>query len=107
MRQGKNIYIVDFKDAHNYLNIHKALKDGLDLPDYYGTNLDALWDCLTDFIDNDYVIILRNYQFVEKTNEEYAKCILDVFKNAKHYSNDAFSGAQIIVEREGIETEIE
>ncbi|MBQ7670836.1 MAG: barstar family protein [Clostridia bacterium] len=106
MEQEKNIYTVDFKDVHNYLEIHSALKKGLDLPDYYGANLDALWDCLTDFIDNDDVIILKNYQFVEKASEEYAKKILDVFKDAKHYSNDAFTRARIIVERDGVETEI-
>lgn len=27
---------------------HKYLKDMLKLPDYYGFNLDALYDCLTD-----------------------------------------------------------
>ena len=107
MEQEKNIYTVDFKDVHYYLEIHKALKDGLKLPDYYGENLDALWDCLTDFIDNDDVIILNNYQFVEKASDEYAKKILDVFKDAKHYADDAFAGARIIVERDGVETEIE
>ena len=27
---------------------HKYLKKALDFPDYYGNNLDALYDCLTD-----------------------------------------------------------
>ena len=107
MEQDKTIYTVDFKDVQYYLEIHEALKDGLRFPEYYGANLDALWDCLTDFIDNDDTIILKNYQFVEKTNEEYARKILDVFKDAKHYANDAFAGARIIVERDGVENEIE
>ena len=29
--------------------MHRALADLLDFPDYYGNNLDALNDCLTDF----------------------------------------------------------
>ena len=107
MHQERTTYIVDFKDVHYYLEIHKALKDGLDFPDYYGANLDALWDCLTDFIDNNDDIILKNYQDVEKVNKEYANKILYVFKEAKHYANDAFVGARIIVERNGVETEIE
>ena len=107
MEQDKTVYTVDFKNVHQYEEIHRALKDGLDFPNYYGENLDALWDCLTDFIDNDDVIILRNYQFVETANKEYAEDILRVFKRAKHYANDAFAGARIIVERDGVETEIE
>lgn len=107
MEQDKELYTVDFKGARHYLEIHKALKDGLDFPDYYGGNLDALWDCMTELIDNNVVIILKNYQFVEKANKEYAEKILDVFKDAKHFANDAFVGARIVVERDGVETEIE
>ena len=28
--------------------IHRILKETLGFPDYYGENLDALYDCLTD-----------------------------------------------------------
>ena len=107
MEREKNIYTVDFEGVQYYLEIHKALKDGLDFPNYYGENLDALWDCLTEFIDPDDVIILKNYQFDENDNAEYAKKILNVFKDAKHFANDAYAGARIIVERDGVETEID
>lgn len=30
---------------------HALLKERLELPDYYGANLNALWDCLTGWID--------------------------------------------------------
>ena len=70
-------------------------------------NLDALWDCLTDFIDNDIEIILKNFQDVEKVDKEYADKILNVFKDAKHYANGTFLGVRIIVERNGAATEIE
>ena len=100
-------YTIDFKGVSNYLEIHKALKDGMKLPGYYGENLDALWDCMREIIDNDIEIILKSFQDVEKLHEEYAGKILYVFKEAKHYANDAFSGAHIIVERDGVETEIE
>ncbi|MGM9636345.1 MAG: barstar family protein, partial [Candidatus Avispirillum sp.] len=51
MQQDKTTYTVDFKNAHNYFEIHDALKSGLNFPEYYGANLDALWDCLRDMID--------------------------------------------------------
>lgn len=107
MEQNRTEYIVDFKDVHYYFDIHKALKDGLKLPDYYGANLDALWDCMREIIDNDVDILLNNYQDVEKANKEYADKILYVFREAKHFADDAYIGARIIVERDGVETEIE
>ena len=107
MEQYNEKYTVDFKDVRYYDDIHNALKEGLELPEYYGGNLDALLDCLTDFIDNDVEIILNNYQDMEKLHKEYAGEILDVFHDAKHWADDAYAGARIIVERDGVVTEIE
>ena len=107
MRQNNITYTVDFKDVHYYIDIHKALKNGLKLPEYYGANLDALWDCLTDIIYRYVEIELKNYQDVEKIHKEYADKILFVFREAKHYADEVYSGTKIIVERNGIETEID
>ena len=32
------------------MEIHFIIQKALDFPDYYGENLDALWDCLTDMV---------------------------------------------------------
>ena len=40
--------ILDFTCAETREEIHEILKRELDLPEYYGNNLDALYDCLTD-----------------------------------------------------------
>lgn len=32
-------------------DVHTAFADALELPDYYGRNLDALYDCLTDLAE--------------------------------------------------------
>lgn len=45
------------KDGHDYL------KKALNFPDYYGKNLDALYDCLTD-IGVDTEIVLKNKSYV-------------------------------------------
>ena len=45
------------KDGHDYL------KKALNFPNYYGKNLDALYDCLTD-IGVDTVIVLKNKDYV-------------------------------------------
>lgn len=55
---------------------HKYLKKILDFPDYYGENLDALYDCLTD-IGTDTEIILDNDKLVDKE-------IIDTFIDASN-----------------------
>ncbi|GGG65439.1 barstar family protein [Paenibacillus radicis (ex Gao et al. 2016)] len=34
-------------EAERYQNVHDWLKQELSLPEWYGANLDALWDCVT------------------------------------------------------------
>jgi len=43
--------------------LHKALSEALDFPDWYGHNLDALYDCLTE-IDPDTTLRLLNWSAV-------------------------------------------
>ncbi len=54
------------KDGHDYL------AEALNFPDYYGKNLDALYDCLTEI---DCEIELINSEFVDKD-------IIDTFTDA-------------------------
>ena len=46
----KEIYI-DFTDIGDYEDFYAQLKSKLDLPEYFGDNLDALWDSLTGYIE--------------------------------------------------------
>ena len=41
-------YIIDLTSVYNTDELHAAIRDVLPLPDYYGNNLDALHDVLTD-----------------------------------------------------------
>jgi RNAse (barnase) inhibitor barstar len=45
----QHFFSVDLEDAHNVPGFIKALSRDLDFPDWFGGNLDALHDCLTDF----------------------------------------------------------
>lgn len=101
MDNNKKKFTVDFNDVHYYLELHKAIKEGMKFPDYYGENLDALWDCLTDMIDNDVEIYLKNYQYVESADKDYSEKLLTVFHDAKHYDDDSYVGARVFVERDG------
>ncbi len=39
---------VDLSEVKTVEGLHAELKEAFELPDYYGGNLDALHDCLTD-----------------------------------------------------------
>ncbi|MDE6111127.1 MAG: barstar family protein [Eubacterium sp.] len=47
----KNRIIIDFSDCLYLESLHNEIKDKLALPDWYGKNLDALWDSLTGIIE--------------------------------------------------------
>ena len=64
------IYLCEKEETQEYL------KDKLDLPEYYGGNLDALYDCLTDFSDT--FIEIR----VPEDRTTYFGRVLRVFKEA-------------------------
>jgi len=54
LRQAANelkmaFFSVDLKNARNVPGFIKALKRDLEFPDWFGGNLDALHDCMTDF----------------------------------------------------------
>lgn len=61
------------KESHDYL------KEELSLPDYYGKNLDALYDCLTE-IGTETEIHLKN-------SEEVSLDLIDTFFDAAIASN--------------------
>ena len=48
---------LDFSKCKYVYDVHQELKRGLNFPDYYGENWDALWDCLTDINEPTYVEI--------------------------------------------------
>ena len=70
---------------------HKILKEKLELPDYYGENLDALWDCLTGGIELSVCIKWSNYKASCHYLGEYAEKLeemkSDMHKAVQNYYN--------------------
>ncbi|MGN1266775.1 MAG: barstar family protein [Dorea sp.] len=50
-------YILDADFMKTKEDVHTYLKEQLELPEYYGANLDALYDCLTEQDDIEIEII--------------------------------------------------
>lgn len=42
---------IDFRGITDKNSVHECIKNGLELPEYYGKNLDALHDCLLEMTD--------------------------------------------------------
>jgi len=72
--------VVDFDCTHwnDVSLLHKDLKEQLGFPGYYGENLDALNDCLSDLEINEagFLIVFRHFQTVGKN---FAHNLLDIF----------------------------
>ena len=57
-RRNHEEIIINFENCQYISEIHKTLKPEFELPDYYGENWDALWDCLDGlFYDEVRVVI--------------------------------------------------
>ena len=61
-----NTIALDFSGIKSYLALHQYFKEIFNLPDYYGNNLDALWDCLYCYYDSSTTIELRNIDTMPK-----------------------------------------
>ncbi len=55
--------IIDCGPVNSAASLHDALAHALELPEYYGKNLDALYDCLTD-VEMPTQLILMNFDAV-------------------------------------------
>ena len=70
-----------FYNLYVSLSMHKYLRAELELPDYYGENLDALYDCLTEVCEP---VILKIPQAVAAGSELgwYGARLLTVVQDA-------------------------
>ena len=58
-------FTIDFSTVHSYFG-HEHLKEVFSLPDWYGRNMDALWDMLHCAFDEPTIIEVRGVNSVRK-----------------------------------------
>ena len=73
-------YILDATCMQERKATHEYLKKVLNLPDYYGANLDALYDCVYDMDKPELEII--NMTEADKDEESYIQKVLYVLEAA-------------------------
>ena len=72
-------YVIDCEKLIERSAAHEYLKTALELPDYYGKNLDALFDCLTEL--GDCTVILEGGADLSQ-NGGYGAKVLGVLEEA-------------------------
>ena len=63
-------------------DFHRAIKKGLGFPNYYGENLDALWDCLA-YTDPPVDIVWKDFEKSKPYLGHYSQKIIDLFSAAE------------------------
>lgn len=56
---------LDCRDFASRSDLHRAFADALRFPDYYGSNLDALHDCLTS-LPEETILTLYHWEATER-----------------------------------------
>ena len=100
-------YKVHFTKISSFSDLHGILKESLDLPYYYGENLDALYDCLRELSHDKVTIEITGYENVRSFYSEYSEKLLSVFCDFKHYAEEYSHLKTITVEENGKVTYIE
>lgn len=76
--------VIDFSECKYPLDLHNEIREKLELPEWYGNNLDALWDMLIGFIETPItitVIFKPETKAAENLKENVLK-IIETFKEA-------------------------
>ena len=85
-----NMINLDFSNCNYISEIHKELKNKFNFPDYYGENLDALWDCLDgDYCPIDAHIEIAGIRYLNDKFDGYGDKIKKIFEELpKEYGNE-------------------
>lgn len=74
---------IDLSDCKNRFDLHNTIMKALEIPDFYGKNLDALWDCLTGIIETPVHITIKGLDKLPKELSEYKGKLLETFLDAQ------------------------
>lgn len=72
--------IIDGNKITDKETLFQDLKSQIKSSEFYGRNLDALWDVLLS-VDEELSITVINYSALEKNLGEYAKSLVEVFRD--------------------------
>ncbi len=74
---------IDFGNCKRLGDLHDELKQKLHLPDFYGRNLDALWDSITGIMYTPAYILIRGAKKVPADLCPTVEKMIGIFKRAE------------------------
>jgi ribonuclease inhibitor len=73
--------VFDSSHVETIAQLHDELARMLDFPDYYGANLDALYDCLSGEMELPLTLVWKNFQVTKSKLGKEAVKLLKVMKD--------------------------
>ena len=84
------MYRIDCRELTSRAAAHDCFARVFSLPAFYGRNLDALYDCLSEFFTDDSIIILFNGDEMKNSLGVYGDKLVKVFEDAMGESGFSF-----------------
>lgn len=84
-RAGHRFVLAECSDCVDKKAVLQAIGRAFEFPDWYGANLDALYDCLTDLPDRNgtgWLVVLERLPDEPGFDAEQRAALLDVFRDA-------------------------
>lgn len=90
---GQHFLLADLSQAQSKQEVIDAIAAGFMLPEHFGRNLDALYDCVTDMVHKSgaqkgFVVVLDQIPMGHEFDREMREQLLDVFRDAAEYWGD-------------------
>jgi len=80
---GEKRFVVDLAGLGTKADLHDRIRRALELPEYYGENLDALYDLLTE-MDEGTEIVFSGADQADRSLGEYLDILREMCSDAEH-----------------------
>jgi len=76
---------IDLTGCKHLLELYKIIKEALDIPQFYGDNLDALWDIMREPCKSGFYVHIKGVKTMPKELQEYFHKIHIIFDRNKYH----------------------
>ena len=73
--------LLDFTGVKDLQEFWKKIRETLDFPDYFGNNLDAMWDCLREYGNDPLEVTVRGLKDLPHGFDHWTGGMRDIFRD--------------------------